>query len=252
MDSFMMLHPVEICGIDWKVPHDSGAPPVKRIKAGTVPLLRQKANTQRITQQEDATLKQSLKMLCSHGFQSALGPVVDFYWPVRSLWPEVKPLLCQQHLLQRNLQELHGRLELMDKPSRLHPVEICGIDWKVPHDSGAPPVKRIKAGTVPLLRQKANTQRITQQEDATLKQSLKMLCSHGFQSALGPVVDFYWPVRSLWPEVKPLLCQQHLLQRNLQELHGRLELMDKPSRVCVHTHQKTAARRQTTEPEHMD
>nr|QYU75870.1 heat shock protein 30 [Trachinotus ovatus] len=53
-------------------------------------------------------------MLCSHGFQSALSPV-SFYWPVRSLWPEVKPLLYQQHLLQRNLQELCSSLELMDK-----------------------------------------------------------------------------------------------------------------------------------------
>uniref|UniRef100_UPI0037E99265 LOW QUALITY PROTEIN: heat shock protein 30-like n=1 Tax=Semicossyphus pulcher TaxID=241346 RepID=UPI0037E99265 len=54
-------------------------------------------------------------MLCSHGLQSALSPFMDFYWPVRSLWPEVKPLLYQQDLLQRNLQELHSRLQLMDK-----------------------------------------------------------------------------------------------------------------------------------------
>ncbi|XP_070780766.1 heat shock protein 30-like [Enoplosus armatus] len=54
-------------------------------------------------------------MLCSHGLQSALSPVMDFYWPVRSLWPEVKPLLYQQDLLQRNLQELRSSLELMDK-----------------------------------------------------------------------------------------------------------------------------------------
>ncbi|XP_018536134.1 heat shock protein 30-like [Lates calcarifer] len=54
-------------------------------------------------------------MLCSHGFQSALSPFMDFYWPVRSLWPEVRPLLHQQNLLQRNLQELHSSLELMDK-----------------------------------------------------------------------------------------------------------------------------------------
>lgn len=54
-------------------------------------------------------------MLCSHGFQSALSPFMDVYWPVRSLWPEVKPLLHQQDLLHRNLQELHSCLELMDK-----------------------------------------------------------------------------------------------------------------------------------------
>ncbi|XP_071369505.1 heat shock protein 30-like [Centroberyx affinis] len=49
-------------------------------------------------------------MLCSHGLQSALGPFTHFYWPVRSLWPQAEPLL-----LQRNIQELHSRLELMDK-----------------------------------------------------------------------------------------------------------------------------------------
>ncbi|XP_041816467.1 heat shock protein 30-like [Chelmon rostratus] len=54
-------------------------------------------------------------MLCSHGFQSAFSPFMDVYWPVRSLWPEVKPLLHQQHLLQRNLQEFRSSLELMDK-----------------------------------------------------------------------------------------------------------------------------------------
>ncbi|XP_051269344.1 heat shock protein 30-like [Dicentrarchus labrax] len=54
-------------------------------------------------------------MLCSHGFQSALSPFMDLYWPVRSLWPEVRPLLHQQDLLQRNLQELRSSLELMDK-----------------------------------------------------------------------------------------------------------------------------------------
>ncbi|KAM6900972.1 heat shock protein beta 9-like [Lycodopsis pacificus] len=54
-------------------------------------------------------------MLCSHGFQSALSPFMDFYWPVRSLWPQVKPLLHQQDLLQRNLQELRSSLELMDE-----------------------------------------------------------------------------------------------------------------------------------------
>ncbi|XP_070707108.1 heat shock protein 30-like [Pempheris klunzingeri] len=54
-------------------------------------------------------------MLCSHGFQSALSPFMDFYCPVRSLWPEVRPPLHQQDLLQTNLQELCSSLELMDK-----------------------------------------------------------------------------------------------------------------------------------------
>lgn len=54
-------------------------------------------------------------MLCSHGFQSALSAFMDFYWPVRSLWPEVRPLLHQQDLLQKNRKELCSSLELMDK-----------------------------------------------------------------------------------------------------------------------------------------
>lgn len=45
------------------------------------------------------------------------------YWPVRSLWPEVKPLLYQQDLLQRNLQELRSSLELMDKLQHKIPEE---------------------------------------------------------------------------------------------------------------------------------
>ncbi|XP_041666250.1 heat shock protein 30-like [Cheilinus undulatus] len=54
-------------------------------------------------------------MLCSHGLQSALGPVVGLYWPVRSLWPQVRPLLYQQDLLHKNLQEVLSRLEMVDK-----------------------------------------------------------------------------------------------------------------------------------------
>ncbi|XP_047425975.1 heat shock protein 30-like [Mugil cephalus] len=54
-------------------------------------------------------------MLCSHGFQSTLSPLMDVYCPVRSLWPEVRPLFYQQDLLQRNLQELRSSLQLMDK-----------------------------------------------------------------------------------------------------------------------------------------
>ncbi|XP_042365718.1 heat shock protein 30-like [Plectropomus leopardus] len=54
-------------------------------------------------------------MLCAHGFQSTLSPVMDLYWPVRSLRSEVRPLLYQQDLLQKNLQELRSTLELMDK-----------------------------------------------------------------------------------------------------------------------------------------
>ncbi|CAJ1071256.1 heat shock protein 30-like [Xyrichtys novacula] len=54
-------------------------------------------------------------MLCSHRLQSSPSTFMDFYWPVRRLWPAVRPLIYQQDLLQRNLQELLHSLELMDK-----------------------------------------------------------------------------------------------------------------------------------------
>uniref|UniRef100_A0A1A8FJV8 SHSP domain-containing protein n=1 Tax=Nothobranchius korthausae TaxID=1143690 RepID=A0A1A8FJV8_9TELE len=55
-------------------------------------------------------------MMVSRALRSALRPMVDFYWPVRSLWPEVgRPLFNQQDVLQRTLQELRGSLELMDR-----------------------------------------------------------------------------------------------------------------------------------------
>ncbi|XP_040910681.1 heat shock protein 30-like [Toxotes jaculatrix] len=54
-------------------------------------------------------------MPCSHELQFALSPFMDLHWPVCSLWPEVRHPLHQQDLLQRNLQQLHSSLELMDK-----------------------------------------------------------------------------------------------------------------------------------------
>ncbi|KAF7651987.1 hypothetical protein LDENG_00102780 [Lucifuga dentata] len=57
-------------------------------------------------------------MLCSHGLHASLSPVMEFYWPVRSLWPEVQSLFNQQDLLQRNIQNLRNKLELMEKLQR--------------------------------------------------------------------------------------------------------------------------------------
>uniref|UniRef100_A0A3P9KIX0 SHSP domain-containing protein n=1 Tax=Oryzias latipes TaxID=8090 RepID=A0A3P9KIX0_ORYLA len=54
-------------------------------------------------------------MLCSRGLHSDLSPSMFFLSPVRSLWPEVRPLFYQRDLLQGNLQELRSSLELMDK-----------------------------------------------------------------------------------------------------------------------------------------
>ncbi|KAF7663106.1 hypothetical protein LDENG_00219100 [Lucifuga dentata] len=49
-------------------------------------------------------------MLCSHGLQSSLSQFMNMFWPVCSLWLEVKP-----DPLQENIQQLCSRLELMDK-----------------------------------------------------------------------------------------------------------------------------------------
>ncbi|XP_028319448.1 heat shock protein 30-like [Gouania willdenowi] len=53
-------------------------------------------------------------MMCSRGLHSALNHLRGVYWPVRSVWPEVRPLLHQHDLLQRSLQELRSSLQLMD------------------------------------------------------------------------------------------------------------------------------------------
>ncbi|KAK5851811.1 hypothetical protein PBY51_023338 [Eleginops maclovinus] len=50
-------------------------------------------------------------MLCSPGFQSALSPFTDFYG--LDLRSEVNPLLQQQDLLRRNLQELHSLMDTL-------------------------------------------------------------------------------------------------------------------------------------------
>ncbi|KAM7376650.1 hypothetical protein PAMP_006372 [Pampus punctatissimus] len=61
-------------------------------------------------------------MLRSHGFQSALRPLMDVYRPVRSLWPEVKPLMHQQDLLQRNLQQILEDTEPFQTAAAMQPV----------------------------------------------------------------------------------------------------------------------------------
>ncbi|XP_034152726.1 heat shock protein 30-like [Esox lucius] len=56
-----------------------------------------------------------MKMLCSPGFQSSINPLMDIYCPVHSLCPEVRPLLWQQGLLERNIKEIKSSLALMEK-----------------------------------------------------------------------------------------------------------------------------------------
>ncbi|XP_029546070.1 heat shock protein 30-like [Salmo trutta] len=75
-------------------------------------------------------------MLCFHVFQSSLSPLMDFYWPVRSLWPEIQLLFCQRDLLQRNMLEIKSSLELMKK----HKQHIFGEMDHVPASVTIQPV----------------------------------------------------------------------------------------------------------------
>ena len=57
-------------------------------------------------------------MLSLHGFQPSLSPFVDFYWPVRSIWPHVRPLDIHRDLMLRNMEDIPSSLELLKKLQR--------------------------------------------------------------------------------------------------------------------------------------
>ncbi|XP_061119626.1 heat shock protein 30-like [Conger conger] len=52
-------------------------------------------------------------MLCSHVFQPSFSHLVDFHWPVRSLWPQTRPLCFQEEMLHRHMQEMKNSLGLL-------------------------------------------------------------------------------------------------------------------------------------------
>nr|ACI68891.1 Heat shock protein beta-11 [Salmo salar] len=63
-------------------------------------------------------------MLCPSMMQPSLNPMspmspfMDFHWPVRSLWPETRPLFFQmEQEIMRNMQEMRHNMEYMQ---RLH------------------------------------------------------------------------------------------------------------------------------------
>ncbi|XP_066502740.1 heat shock protein beta 9-like [Hoplias malabaricus] len=69
-------------------------------------------------------------MLCPSTFHSTLSPFADFHWPVRSLWPETRPLFFQiEQEMMRHMQEMRHNLEFME---RLHRRIFDEIDH-VPH-----------------------------------------------------------------------------------------------------------------------
>lgn len=68
-------------------------------------------------------------MLCPSVFQPspvAVTPFMDFHWPVRSLWPETRPLFFQlEQEMVRHMQEMRQNMEFME---RLHQKIFEEID----------------------------------------------------------------------------------------------------------------------------
>lgn len=76
-------------------------------------------------------------MLCPSKFQPHLSPfMMDFHWPVRSLWPETRPLFFQiEQEMMRHMQEMRQNLEFME---RLHQRIFDQIDHVPPMTSFKP------------------------------------------------------------------------------------------------------------------
>ncbi|CAN9501265.1 unnamed protein product [Ophioblennius macclurei] len=69
-------------------------------------------------------------MLCPSAFQTppplAMRPFMDFHWPIRSLWPETRPIFYQiEQEMVRHLQEMRQSMEFME---RLHQKIFEEID----------------------------------------------------------------------------------------------------------------------------
>lgn len=58
-------------------------------------------------------------MLCPSVFQPgpvSMRPLLDLHWPVRSLWPETRPLFFQmEQEMLRHMQEMRQNMEFMEK-----------------------------------------------------------------------------------------------------------------------------------------
>ncbi|KAJ8393953.1 hypothetical protein AAFF_G00054860 [Aldrovandia affinis] len=58
-------------------------------------------------------------MLCPRVFQSSCSPLMDFHWPIRSLWPETRPLFFQmEQEITRHMQEIKHSLDFMEQLHR--------------------------------------------------------------------------------------------------------------------------------------
>ncbi|XP_077361526.1 LOW QUALITY PROTEIN: heat shock protein beta 9-like [Festucalex cinctus] len=67
---------------------------------------------------EDQEARRKHRMLCPSVFQpsAALRPLMDPHWPIRSLWPETRPLFyhIEQEML-RHMQEMRNNMEYMER-----------------------------------------------------------------------------------------------------------------------------------------
>ncbi|XP_048877463.1 heat shock protein beta-11-like [Brienomyrus brachyistius] len=54
-------------------------------------------------------------MLCSHVFQPSFGPLMEFHWPIRSIWPHMGPLALQRDMLLKSMQDMSTSMGLLEK-----------------------------------------------------------------------------------------------------------------------------------------
>ncbi|XP_062334480.1 heat shock protein beta-11-like [Osmerus eperlanus] len=72
-------------------------------------------------------------MLCPSVFQHPTSPFMDLHWPVRSLWPETRPLVYHmEQEMMRHMQEMRHNMEYME---RLHQKIFEEIDQSVSSSS---------------------------------------------------------------------------------------------------------------------
>lgn len=75
------------------------------------------------------SLQQTDRMLCPSIFQAtpaAMRPFLELHWPIRSLWPETRPLFFQmEQEMIRHMQEMRQSMEYME---RLHQKIFEEID----------------------------------------------------------------------------------------------------------------------------
>lgn len=92
-------------------------------------------------------------MLCPSVFQPAqvnmgLMPIMDLHWPIRSLWPETRPLFYQmEQEMIRHMQEMRHNMEFME---RLHQKIFEEIEQSTSSSSSLSPLSSSMAVYEPI------------------------------------------------------------------------------------------------------